>query len=227
MNTLFLILFFVSLICIVVGLIKPSLFKFESRKKAGLIFGGSTILFFVLFGITTSPIPAMKTPTSDASTPVAQQAQNIVNNTEPAAQTKKTIVPEKSTPTPTPITSTSQAPKATSVPIQPTPQAPMPAPVSSETVSQKNAVKKAITYLNYTAFSHDGLVDQLEYDQFSYADAVYGADNSGADWNKQAVAKAKVYMGYSAFSHNGLIEQLQYDKFTQSQAEYGASAVGL
>ena len=81
--------------------------------------------------------------------------------------------------------------------------------------------------LNYTAFSHDGLVAQLEYDQFSHADAVYGADNSGANWNEQAVAKAKSYMSYSAFSRGGLIAQLEYDKFTQAQAEYGASAVGL
>jgi len=100
-------------------------------------------------------------------------------------------------------------------------------PVSNETVSQKNAVAKATDYLNYSAFSHDGLVAQLEYDQFSHADAVYGADNSGANWNEQAAAKAKSYMSYSAFSRGGLIAQLEYDKFTQAQAEYGANAIGL
>ena len=100
-------------------------------------------------------------------------------------------------------------------------------PVSSETVSQQNAVKSAQSYLSYTAFSHDGLVAQLEYDQFSNADAVYGADNSGADWNAQAAAAAKQYMSYSAFSRGSLITQLEYDKFTEAQAEYGANAVGL
>jgi hypothetical protein len=104
---------------------------------------------------------------------------------------------------------------------------PTPTPVQSETVSQKNAVKKAKSYLGYTAFSHDGLVAQLEYDQFSHADAVYGADNSGANWNEQAAKKAKAYMEYSAFSRGSLIAQLEYDKFTQAQAEYGANAVGL
>ncbi len=115
--------------------------------------------------------------------------------------------------------------KATNTPV-PT-QAKQSVPVSNETVSQKNAVKKAKSYLAYSAFSHDGLVAQLEYEQFSNADAVYGADKSGGNWNEQAAKKAKSYMEYSAFSRGSLIEQLKYEKFTQEQAEYGANAVGL
>lgn len=95
------------------------------------------------------------------------------------------------------------------------------------TVSQKNALSKAKSYLSYTAFSHDGLVDQLVYDQFSTTDATYGADNAGADWNEQAAKKAKSYMSYSSFSRGGLIDQLEYDKFTPGQAAYGTNAVGL
>jgi len=102
-----------------------------------------------------------------------------------------------------------------------------PAPEPSETISQKNAVRKAKSYLGYSSFSHGGLIDQLKYEQFLHSDAVYGADNSGANWNEQAAKKAKSYMAYSAFSRGSLIEQLKYDKFTQSQAEYGANAVGL
>jgi hypothetical protein len=95
------------------------------------------------------------------------------------------------------------------------------------TVSEKNALSKAKDYLAYTSFSHDGLVDQLVYDQFSTADATYGADNSGADWNVQAAKKAKDYMNYSSFSRGGLIDQLEYDKFTPDQATYGVNSVGL
>jgi hypothetical protein len=95
------------------------------------------------------------------------------------------------------------------------------------TMSQKNAVSKAKAYLSYTAFSHDGLVAQLEYEQFSNADAIYGADNSGADWNAQAAKKAKDYMAYSSFSRGSLIDQLEYEKFTPDQAVYGANSVGL
>ena len=81
--------------------------------------------------------------------------------------------------------------------------------------------------MSYTAFSHDGLVAQLEYEKFSHDDAVYGADNSGGNWNEQAAKSAKQYMEYSAFSRGSLIDQLKYSKFTQEQAEYGANAVGL
>lgn len=97
----------------------------------------------------------------------------------------------------------------------------------NETVSQSNAVRSAKAYLAYSAFSRDGLVEQLEYEQFSHADAVYGADNSGADWYEQAAKSSEAYMEYSAFSRGSLIEQLKYDGFTQAQAEHGADAVGL
>jgi len=101
------------------------------------------------------------------------------------------------------------------------------AAAAAVTVSQKNALSKAKDYLSYTAFSHDGLVDQLVYEKFSTADAAYGADNVGADWNVQAAKKAKDYMSYSSFSRGSLIDQLEYDKFTPDQAAYGANSVGL
>jgi hypothetical protein len=99
--------------------------------------------------------------------------------------------------------------------------------LANATVSQKNALSKAKSYLSYTAFSHDGLVDQLVYEQFSTADATYGADNVGANWNEQAAKKAKDYMSHSSFSRGGLIDQLEYEKFTPDQATYGANSVGL
>ena len=75
-------------------------------------------------------------------------------------------------------------------------------------------------------FSHDGLVEQLEYEGFSTSAAVYAADNCGADWNEQAANKAQTYMQIFSFSRRRLIEQLEYDGFTSAQAEYGAKAVG-
>ena len=117
--------------------------------------------------------------------------------------------------------------RATDIKNQVKKQAIINSPISNETVSQKSAVKKAKTYLSHTAFSHDGLVAQLEYEQFSHTDAVYGADNSGANWKEQAAKKAKQYMKQSAFSRGSLIDQLTYENFTQEQAEYGVNAVGL
>lgn len=100
-------------------------------------------------------------------------------------------------------------------------------PAQSATTSQKNAVRKAQSYLSYSGFSRDGLVAQLEFEKFSHEDAVYGADNSGADWNKEAAEKAKSYMDMQGYSRDGLIQQLLFEKFTQAQAEFGANSVGL
>ncbi|HNV62468.1 MAG TPA: Ltp family lipoprotein [Candidatus Cloacimonas acidaminovorans] len=119
-----------------------------------------------------------------------------------------------------PIPVVSQSP--TPVKIEDKPES-----TQSETVSQRNAIRSAKSYLGYSAFSRSGLIKQLEYEKFSNSDAVYGVDNSGADWNEQAVKSAEEYMNYSSFSRGSLIEQLKYEGFTQAQAEYGVNAVGL
>ena len=93
--------------------------------------------------------------------------------------------------------------------------------------SQQNAVQKAKDYLDYTAFSRQGLIKQLEYDHFSTEDAAFAVDSITVDWNERAAKKAKDYLGYTAFSHDGLINQLEYDGFTPAQAEYGVAAAGL
>lgn len=95
------------------------------------------------------------------------------------------------------------------------------------TISQQNALKKAKSYLNYSAFSRKGLIEQLEFEGFSKEDAIYGVDNVGADWDEQAVKKAKSYLNYSAFSKKGLIEQLEFEGFTHEQAVYGVEQNGL
>jgi RNA polymerase subunit RPABC4/transcription elongation factor Spt4 len=96
----------------------------------------------------------------------------------------------------------------------------------SLTMGQKNALSKADSYLDYTAFSYSGLITQLEFEGFSNEDATYAADNCGADWNEQAALKAEQYLDYSSFSRDGLIEQLEFEGFTSEQAEYGVTAVG-
>lgn len=95
------------------------------------------------------------------------------------------------------------------------------------TKAQENAVKKAKSYLNYSAFSRKGLIEQLEFEGFTNEEAVYGVDNVGADWNEQAVKKAKSYLNYSSFSRKGLIEQLEFEGFTHEQAVYGVEQNGL
>lgn len=94
------------------------------------------------------------------------------------------------------------------------------------TMGKQNALKSAMQYLNYSPFSHDGLVEQLGYEGYTSEEAVYAADNCGADWNEQALKSANSYLSYSAFSRQGLIDQLMYEGFTNEQATYGADNCG-
>lgn len=95
------------------------------------------------------------------------------------------------------------------------------------TTSQRNALRTAQSYLKSMAFSHKGLVEQLEYEGYSNEDATFAADNCGADWNVQAEKKAQSYLSFMGFSHSGLVDQLEYEGFTAEQAEHGVSAAGL
>lgn len=97
---------------------------------------------------------------------------------------------------------------------------------SNVSTGMKNALDAAINYLNFMPFSYDGLINQLEYDQYTHEEAVYGADNCGADWNEQAAKSAQNYIDFMSFSRQELIDQLIYDGYTQEQAEYGVQSVG-
>jgi hypothetical protein len=97
---------------------------------------------------------------------------------------------------------------------------------SQTTMGEKNALRSAKNYLSFTAFSYTGLIRQLEFEGYSYTEAKYGVDNSGADWYEQAALSAKNYLSFTAFSRDGLIRQLEFEGFTPEQAEYGVKAVG-
>src|SRR3989338_4782175 len=147
MDNLFLLIFFASIIALVVGLVKPTVFsrfiKGEiTRKKIGKIFGIATIASFVLFAVTTD---SSKNNNETTQQPVVENTQTVTENKNDSPAP----VVEKTTPAKT-ETKTTPAPTPT----------PTPTPTPSVTVSQKNALAKAKSYLNYTAFSHDGLVAQ-------------------------------------------------------------------
>lgn len=97
---------------------------------------------------------------------------------------------------------------------------------SVPTTGEKNALRAAQNHLSSMPFSYNGLVKQLEFEQYSHNEAVYAADNCQADWNEQAEKSAKNYMELMSFSRDGLIEQLEFDGFSHEQAVYGVEQNG-
>ena len=125
LNNIFLALDLVSILLLIVAMVAPWLIFFESRKKAGLIFGGSIVLFFILFGITIDSTPPSVTDTTVVQTVTStgtstknvsegQQKEELTN--EIAAQKAKIAELENSTPT-----AVIPAPQPTSPAPDPTP----------------------------------------------------------------------------------------------------------
>ena len=97
---------------------------------------------------------------------------------------------------------------------------------SSMTIGQRNALEKAEDYLRYSAFSRQGLINQLEFEGFEENDIIFAVDNVEVDWNEQCYKKAKSYLQYSSFSKQGLIDQLEFEGFTDAQIAYAITKVG-
>ena len=98
---------------------------------------------------------------------------------------------------------------------------------SDVTVGQRNAIEKALSYLNFAAFSKKGLVEQLKFEGFSTEDSSFAVNNIDVDWFEQAALKAENYLNFSAFSRKGLIDQLIFEGFTEEEAVYGVDQTGL
>jgi hypothetical protein len=100
-------------------------------------------------------------------------------------------------------------------------------PTETITLSQKNAIKAAENYLDYSAFSRSGLIKQLEFEGYSNEDAIFAVNSITVDWKEQAVKAAENYLDYSAFSRSGLIKQLEFEGYTNEEAVYAVDKVGL
>jgi colicin import membrane protein len=100
-------------------------------------------------------------------------------------------------------------------------------PRQEGTNSQQQAVRAAENYLRVMPFSRSGLIEQLEFEDYSTADATYAVDRISVNWNDQAARAAKNYLDTMPFSRQGLIDQLIFEGYTPSQAEYGVNQVGL
>ena len=106
------------------------------------------------------------------------------------------------------------------------------APATADTTSQytrseDNAIRSAESYIDTMAFSREGLIEQLEYEGFTTAEATLAVDTIVVDWNEQAYKSAESYLDTMPFSRTELVDQLVYEGFTASQAAYGVGQTGL
>ncbi len=219
MDNLFLLLFLASFVCLIIGLVKPTVFsrfiKGEiTRKKIGLIFGIATVTFFVMFGMTTD---TSKQTQSNTNEKVAEQ-KTEQKQLSPEEQAKKDADDDDAKKQADEATAKQEAEakakqeaedKAKNVPAE-----------------YKSALNKATSYSNTMHMSKRGVYDQLvsEYgEKFSAAAAQYAIDNVKADWNANALVKAKSYQDTMNMSPAGIHDQLTSaygEKFTQSEADY-------
>jgi hypothetical protein len=101
------------------------------------------------------------------------------------------------------------------------------------TLAMENALGAARDYLEYSAFSRQGLIDQLSSPYgsgFKVEDATWAVDQLTVDWRLQAVKEAKSYLEFSHFSRQGLIDQLSSpygSQFTVEEATYAVNKIGL
>ena len=146
--------------------------------------------------------------------------------TEPAAESTKTVTVTDETEPAKTVTVTEEAELVEEV-VAIEEAEPVEEEAPAETAGQENARESAEDYLDTSAFSRKGLIDQLEYEGYSTKDATYAVDAVSPNWNEQAAKAAKDYLDSSSFSRSGLIEQLEYEGYTKQQAVYGVNQTGL
>lgn len=94
MNTFFIIIFLLSIPSLIVGIIKPSIFKLHTRKSVGLLLGGIMVSSFILFGVTSTPPEEIAKPTVDQNNKVVEVVattteEKLSTTTKPVAVTNK------------------------------------------------------------------------------------------------------------------------------------------
>jgi hypothetical protein len=188
------------------------------RRTWVLVAAGVIVVFI---GIGAASGSSDTTDTSAKDTNNATVEQDKTSDTTPEAPSTPDVT-EAADPSPTP-TETPEPTKAT--------KATKPKP--SFTASQEQAIGAAKDYLDFSAFSRSGLINQLssKYGSgFSKADAIFAVNHLTVNWNEQAVRSAKDYLSMTHFSRAGLIQQLssKYGSgYTVAQATYAANHVGL
>lgn len=196
------------------------------RRKWPWIAGavGGVVALFVVIGAFDSPGGQVDVAASDQSSTTPSQSAAV-----PAPTIVETSLAPAVSPPPVRVQTVESVVPTTAIPVAPvvprTTEATSPA--AEMTGGQRNAVRAAEQYLDYSAFSRSGLIEQLEYEDYSTEDATFAVDYVAPDWNEQAAESAQTYLDYTAFSRQSLIDQLMYEGFTVDQAQFGVDSVGI
>ena len=102
-----------------------------------------------------------------------------------AAKEKCTFSTPAPTPAPTPPPTPQPTRQPTAVPT------PVPTPTRVISVAAQNAARMASDYLDYTAFSRQGLIDQLVFEGFAADVAAAAVDSLSVDWFEQAANRPR------------------------------------
>lgn len=182
------------------------------KSRTLLVGKGKSIVAIVLAVVTFIVVPLVNSATAnvldDTATNMETLTQEYGESVEP---TETEVAPEPET-----------TPEETEAPAEP-----------EMTMEEEQAIFAALDYLDYSAFSKQGLIDQLssEYgEQFPVKVAEQAVASLDVDWNAEAVEAAQDYVDYSSFSCESLVDQLssEYgDQFTTKQARHGATEIGL
>lgn len=219
MNNLFLLLFLASSVCLIIGLVKPTVFsrfiKGEiTRKKIGLIFGIATVAFFVMFGMTTDTSKQTQSNTNEKAAEQKTEPKQLSPEEQAKKDADDALAKKQADEAKAKQEAEAKAQKEAEEAAKNVP------------AEYKSALSQADSYANIMHMSKRGVYDQLvsEYGgKFSVAAAQYGRDNVKADWNANALSQAKTYQDTMHLSPAAVRDQLVSEyggKFTAAEADY-------
>ena len=100
MDNLFLLLFFISIVSLVLGVIKPSIFSkflrgWATRKGVTKIFGIAAVILFILFGITTDSNKTKQIDTNQQTTKKITEQKTETQTSQEQTESKKPLSEEE------------------------------------------------------------------------------------------------------------------------------------
>ena len=178
------------------------------RKKRVVIPGGVVALFIAIGIATAGADDHPATPGSIETSTVAEATPDAAAAEEAAAEERAAAVEA----------ATKEAEEAAAEEA---------AAAAAGTVSQQNAKRSAESYLGFSGFSREGLIEQLEFEGFSTEDATWAVDHVSVDWLAEAVESAESYLSFAGFSRTGLIGQLEFEGYPSQDATSAVDSIDV